>query len=236
MESAKKFIKLFQEKFSEKYTFWTSRRKEDLPIFGGGSKSNGVNLNVVNKWVLMSLVWLFVSLFVVYYGIRWCSHYSFSYSISCNMNSCVYTASDVNGKNITEIDRVDLRRVDTVRLDSNGSVVEVGDGNRRSPGYNKNGYSVQLSYNRPAEPGSRLKVEKTMLFSPKDMGRRNARSCSSKIFTYIDKTKDKVEYSYSKTITLVGILLILFGIFSSVLSCVLGQWSDPEPRRVKKSS
>jgi len=233
MDAAKKFFKLFKEKFSEKYNYLVSRKKDDLPIFGGGSSNNGVSLSVVNKWVLMSLIWLVVSIFIVYYGIRMCAYHSFNYEIRCTMNSCVYKGLGQAG---IEIDRVDLRRVEMVRIDSNGTVVEVGEGNRRSSAYNKNGYSCQLSYNKPAEEGSRIKVEKTLLISPRDMGRRVAKSCSTKVYAYIDKKKDKVDFSYSRTVTVVGILMIILGVASSVLSCVLGQWSDPEPRRVKKAS
>ena len=68
------------------------------------------------------------------------------------------------------------------------------------------------------------------------MGRRSSRSISSKIFTYIDKTSNKIDVGHSKTITIFGLLCIILGLLSSFLSCALGIWSDPEPRRVKKSS
>ena len=51
------------------------------------------------------------------------------------------------------------------------------------------GYSVQLTYSKLIEEGGRAKVDDKLLLVPKDMGRRSSRTASSKLFTYIDKTK-----------------------------------------------
>ena len=51
------------------------------------------------------------------------------------------------------------------------------------------GYSVQLTYSKLVEEEGRAKVDDKLLLVPKDMGRRSSRTASSKLFTYIDKTK-----------------------------------------------
>ena len=207
--------------------------KDTLPLLKS-NKNNGVQLNIVNRSVLISLVWLLSSLFVIYYGFRDCRYNSYHYSLKCNSNDCTYTSSSNKGQSDIKIDRINLMRVDTVRIDSYGNITEYGEGSRKTS--KKIGYSVQISFKHIPEPNSRFKLDKDLLFAPIDMGRRSSRSISSKIFTYIDKTSNKIDVGHSKTITIFGLLCIILGLLSSFLSCALGIWSDPEPRRVKKSS
>ena len=153
------------------------------------------------------------------YGFRDCLYNSYSYKFACKGSSCIYTSSTREGVFNKQIDRADMKRVDTVRLDKDGKVIDFSSGNKKSikklgrritflPNQslpttllfflfvhimgmvNKlPGYSVQLTYSKLVEEEGRAKVDDKLLLVPKDMGRRSSRTASSKLFTYIDKTK-----------------------------------------------
>ena len=112
------------------------RRANEFDLLGSNSNSgkggNGVSINVVNRSVVMSLVWLFLSLFTVIYGFRDCWYNSYSYKFECKGGSCVYTASSREGIQKRVIERADLKRVDTVRLDKDGQIVDFSTGNKKS--------------------------------------------------------------------------------------------------------
>jgi len=60
-------------------------KKNDLPMamHSGTAKNNGVALSSVNKYVASSLLWLLVSLYLVYYGWGHCGYYSLVSSLDC---------------------------------------------------------------------------------------------------------------------------------------------------------
>jgi hypothetical protein len=94
---------------------------------------------------------------------------------------------------------------------------------------------VQVSYNHPTEEGSRIKVEKHFLLSSSDIGRRSSRDAALQINKYLERSKDSVSVSLGSSVTVVGVLMIVGGLVSAVLSLLMGQWSDPEPKRMKKA-
>ena len=115
------------------------RRANELDILGGSSSygggrgsGNGVSISVVNKSVVVSLMWLILSIFAVIYGFRDCSYNSYSYRIECKSSGCVYTSSTREGVTVLQIDRADIKRVDTVRLNKDGEIIDFSDGNRKS--------------------------------------------------------------------------------------------------------
>ena len=115
------------------------RRANEFDLLGSSSSSsssgrsgNGVSISVVNRSVVLSLLWLFLSFCAVIYGFRDCSYNSYSYKLVCKGGSCIYTASTREGVFNKKIDRTDMRRVDTVRLGKNGEVIDFSDGSRRS--------------------------------------------------------------------------------------------------------
>ena len=67
-------------------------------------------------------------------------------------------------------------------------------------------------------------------------GLRFAENADRKIQSYIDETTDKLNLTYSHTLTLVGLLSFLIGLVSLLLVCALGEWVDTSPRRMKKRS
>lgn len=178
----------------------------------------------------MSLVWLIVSLCLIFYGIRQCRVNAYSYSLQCKDEMCTYTAKSIKGTEIISIHRSDLKSATQVRL-NNG---EIMSSSVKPSG--RNGYSISILYNFSPEEGSRLKIEKLLLFSKEDMGRRVSRSTHQAINKYITREKDSAQARSGCSVTVVGILISILGLVSSILSCVFGQWSDPEPRHRKKSS
>ena len=111
------------------------RRANEFDLLGSsnsGRGGNGVSINVVNRSVLLSLVWLILSFCAVIYGFRDCSYNSYSYKFACKGSSCIYTSSTREGVFNKQIDRVDMKRVDTVRLDKDGKVIDFSAGNKKS--------------------------------------------------------------------------------------------------------
>lgn len=50
------------------------------------------------------------------------------------------------------------------------------------------------------------------------------------------KERHRLHITSSKHVTAVGILGIFFGFVSLIMSFIVGQWSDPTPRRLKKAA
>jgi hypothetical protein len=66
------------------------------------------------------------------------------------------------------------------------------------------------------------------------MGRRQSKSGATRIRDFIEKKTPKLYLNNGKTVTMLGVLSIFFGLVSLLLACVLGKWE--ETRRVKKAS
>ena len=130
-----------------------------------------------------------------------------------------------------EFSRSDLKSADVVRHDGS-DVVDVSGMKRKKA--NKVGYTVQMKLMQPAEEGSRLKVPKHILVYRKDMGRGASRTTVKKISEYIDRDTDALEVRSGSGWTSFGICCVLVGFFSFVASVLFGQFSDPEPKRLRK--
>jgi len=131
-----------------------------------GSKNNGVQLNVVNKSVLLSLIWLLLSLSVVFYGIWHCRTSSYSYYLSCEPISCRYESSNREGKESLVIYRQDIKSVTLVRLANRGKILP-----ETEKPVGRNGHSISILYNHQPDIGGRLKIEKLLLFSNEVLNR-----------------------------------------------------------------
>lgn len=130
-----------------------------------------------------------------------------------------------------EFPRIDLKSADVVRHDGT-DVVDVSGMKRKKA--NKVGYTVQMKLMQPAEEGSRLKVPKHVLVYRNDMGRGTSRTTVKKISEYIDRDTDTVEVRSGSGWTSFGICCVLIGFFSFISSVLFGQFSDPEPKRLRK--
>jgi hypothetical protein len=127
--------------------------------------------------------------------------------------------------------RLDLKSGDVVRHDGK-KIIDTGSMKRKQA--NKIGYTVELKLLQPPEEGSRLKIPKTILLYGGDMGRGTSRSTVKKVSAYIDRESEALDIRSGSGWTSIGIVCVLVGFFSFVGSVLLGQFSDPEPKRLRK--
>jgi len=113
------------------------------------------------------------------------------------------------------------------------------------------GYSVRVKFRYPVEAGSTIKTNKEVLMSAQDMGRRKSRIWAGDIEKYIHyrpdseadnskKTKrnrhKEISLVFSKSVTFLGLMLVMFGAVSFIAACYFGQWSEKTRRgRLKKA-
>lgn len=202
-----------------------------LPMHGGKKADNGVSLSVVNRSVLLSLCWVFLSLFVFYYGFRHSRNYADVSDFACDDAMCTLKYQNSSSTEVIQFSRGDLKSADVVRHDG-VEVIDVTGMKRKKA--NKVGYTVQMKLMQLAEEGSRLKVPRQILLYKGDMGRGSSRTCSKKVTEYIDRDIDTLEFRSGSGWTTFGICCILVGFFSFVASVLMGQFSDPEPKRLRK--
>lgn len=147
-------------------------------------------------------------------------------------NQCTLSFRPANPSGDLAFLKQNLVDVEMVRV-SGEKVVDTSDMKRRE--MQKLGYSVQITYKTPAAEGSRLKVQKSVLLMTSNMGRRESRSVFNKILAFIDGKSNELNVSVGKWWTAYGIFGIIAGIFSAMMSLAFGQWSDPAPKRMRKS-
>lgn len=213
----------------KKLNFFGSSSKANLPVHGG-TRSNGVSFNTVNFSVLLTVVWLLASIGMFGLGVWHCRNRASFYKLSCDVDACEL----LQNQNLPiKFQRKDLTSANAVRINAKAEVVET---NQIRSKYNKQlGYSVELKFQYSADPGSRYKAEKKLLFSPEDMGSGPSRQISKTIHKYIYKPSEPFEAKHAYSVTTIGLSGIIFGIMSTVLCILFGQWQDT-PRRLKKSS
>lgn len=199
--------------------------------------------------MVLSLALTLSSVLLVIYGYNLCS--TISTSLVCADKQCILLLSTPTGLPVShKFSANELLDADMVRVHE-GKVVSISGVKRKVA--STYGYSVQLKYKVPAEEGSRIKIQQSALLSDTDIGRGPARSRTSKINNYIDG-KAEVGWIYIRIFgltiiillqtlsvttgpgwTFIGVSCILLGILSFITSCVFGQFSDPSPRRLRKT-
>ncbi len=202
-----------------------------------GSKNNGISYSFfanVNVKVLLSLIWLIVSVILFFTGVYHCNSYSYHYTFDCDQAGCNYHSSKTN-ENIY-IEKKDLRHTSNIRINENGEVEKISNigtlENKKKKKSSRLGYSVEVSYYTHQDSTT---AEKKLLLSPEDMGRSYSKSSTNKLYDYIVAKKlDKVSISASRSVTIVGIICMCFGAFSTMLSLIAGQWKE-DKKMMKKS-
>jgi hypothetical protein len=170
--------------------------------------------------------------FLFYYGFRHSSKYADRSELSCDKAMCKLYSQNNTGSSFFEFARGDLKAAEVVRHDGTG-IIDVSTLKRKAA--NKVGYTIQLKVNYSPESGSRLKVPRFYTLYDGNMGRSSARSGSKTIGKYIDNEQHTVTVSGGSGWTSLGIVSVIVGIISFVLSLIIGQFSDPEPRRLRKA-
>lgn len=151
--------------------------------------------------------------------------------MTCNDSVCSVRYQNSTASEAFEFGRADLKSADLVRHDGT-AVVDVSAMKRKQA--NKVGYTVQMKLMQPAEEGSRLKVPRQVLLYKSDMGRGVSRTHVKTLTEYIERDINTVDISCGSGWTAFGIGCVLVGFFSFVASVLLGQFSDPEPKRLRK--
>jgi hypothetical protein len=222
LESAKKFFGL----------------SNDLPVHGSISRNgNGVRgIPVVDKWVALTVIWTLLFVFLVGFGAYNCQSNSYSYNVSCYKSDCSYKIEDkrLRLSSSIQFQKEDLLDADFVRIDEKGEYAD-GDKVRAEP-KRRFGYSIKLRVRLPPEPNSRMKIERSIILAPYDMSRRSARAQAKKISDALLKENVDFDVSKSSSVTIFGILSITFGLLGLLLVCIFGQWSEYNPRKLKKMS
>eukprot|EP01038_Epipyxis_sp_PR26KG_P006335 gene6335-8722_t len=204
-----------------------------LPSFGGNRKDNGVNIPVVNKNVLFSVIWLVASIFSIIFGIFHCGYFSHRVKIKCDLTDCSIYAKINDDYSTINFPRRDFLQAIPIRIDHQGNLIEVEKmKKKRSHIY---GHSVHLKLRLPTQEINNMKLEQFIVFSPHNMGRVQARKKSMVIQDYIEKDTDAINITHGSSITTIGILMIFLGFVSSIAACLFGQFAD-RPKRSKKSS
>jgi hypothetical protein len=211
-----------------------------LPVHGGsgGSRGNGIPyFNTINTAVLFSVLWLLVSMCVIGGGFWHCRAYSYSFSLDCTVDLCTYTSSIKNDPEFASFTfpRNELVGAEIARVEGK-NVIRAEDVSKTKRG--RLGHTVIFKYKEPSEGISRMKTTKKQDFSPFDMGRREAKNLESKINggTKRDSQTEKVKAYTSKSITVTGVLMIVFGFISLVFAAIFGVWAEANPRQLKKKS
>jgi hypothetical protein len=192
----------------------------------GGSRNNGVSLNMVNTAVLISVVWLLCSVGMFGLGVWHCRYRSPYYAMNCDSDECQL----VQGIDLPIIiPRKEITGAAAVRLDANGDVVDATS--MRSKASRRLGHSVEIKYQYGDNP--KYRVEKKVLFANKDIGSSAAKQISKTILKSVYKPSEKIDVKHGLAITGIGLTGCIFGALSFILSLLFGQWADI-PKRLKK--
>ncbi len=202
---------------------------------GGGRVDNGLgSMKVVNNQVVMSITWLVVSIVVVFFGLYHCRANSYNYALSCTSDGCKFTYP--SGARFNEpiyLEKTNMKYAETLYWDEYaGEVVETkGVPNRK---LNRMGMTIGVRYEVSNEDSKALK---TLVFPPADMGRRKARKALKQFKEYLNVKgpTDGLDQTHSKIVTALGVVCIIFGLTSAILSCMLGSWKDEKLARVRRN-
>ena len=201
---------------------------------GGSKRDNGVgNIGGANTSVVLTLVWLVASVLIILFGAWHCRVSSFRDSFKCNELECRLLFGD-NRDAVSKyvIHRSDLTHIEIVRVDDDNIVVNWYHLPTRE--VNKLGHNVELKFMHSTDPDSKYQIQKQVLLSHRDMGKLKATQFYKQVHEYMNKKRDVVNIVNESHVSMLGVLSITFGGISMVMSCILGQWSDPVPRRQKK--
>ncbi len=202
----------------------------DTSGFDSSSKSD---FSFLLYQVALSILWVFLSALVVFFGFWHCRARGYHYTIQCDKEDCQWSSFGVTTTQMM-FKRSDLVDAEFIRIDKDGEFTDSAKMKRDKRG--RYGYSIRMKVRQPLEEGSRIKTEKWIVYNPNDMGRRLAKSGTTSIKNYIENKDEKLYLNNGKTVTVVGVLSIFFGAVSMLLACVLGEFQDHNPRRMKKAS
>lgn len=195
----------------------------------------------------LSIASVAISLLIIVSGILHCRSNAFTHSLKCSEIECTLIKSSTNES--VHFRREDLLDAAAVRIDKIGTFVS-DKLVRESQKSSTFGFSVRVKFRSAAvEAGS--SSSKEVLMSTQDMGRRKSRMWAADIEKYIHYRPDSeadnskktqrnrhkvISLEFSKSVTFLGLMLVMFGTASCIAACYFGQWSEKTRRgRMKKA-
>lgn len=193
---------------------------------------NGIgNIGGANTAVILTLAWCFLSISLVIFGFWHCRASSFNDFFICNEIECRLVVGG-GSENTFLMHRNDLTHVEIVRVDSGNKVVNWYHLEPKQ--VNQLGHNIEIKFMHSSDPGNKYQIQRHALLSHRDMSRVRVKFAYNQIFDYMQRKTDKVDVRNESMLSVIGVISICLGAISLVLSCLIGQWSDPTPRRLKK--
>lgn len=191
-------------------------------------RTNGIgSIHVVNWTVVASLCWLLASLGAVYYGFRVNSLSYYSYELKCDHYQCQYIKNDDYDKRI-EFERWQIRFIDVVKMKGDEIIATLpSNGEWREFSVAVTLFGILHDPHNPPPP---------FVVRPNTHSVARCNMEKRKIEAYRSHKTSDLHLKSSASVTVFGIMLILCGTASAILSVIVGQWSDPTPKRLKKLS
>jgi len=204
------------------------------------------NISTVNNNVALTLLWLVVSIAAVIFGFWHCRVNAYNYSLVCNEVKCHLEypigrdLPDFGGQPITVtegnkivIAKEDILYSDSVPVDDEGRSVDTSELSVRD--ISKLGLTTSIKYKHHVtatkDGPPENYITNRLLFPPMDMGRRKARGQLRKFKDYISGRTTAVNLQHGRVVTAPGVLGVIFGFVSIILSLVLGTWKDEKLAR-----
>ena len=207
-----------------------------------GSRSsrvdNGLNgMKVVNNQVVVSIVWLLVSILVVFFGIYHCRANAYNYTLTCTPEGCKFEyPSGGRFQEPVYLEKTSMKYAEVVYWDDykQEEVDTKGMPNRKM---NRLGMTMGIKHDVVHENGDN-RVLKTLIFPPADLGRRKARKALRAFKEYLNvkgSSDNELTQSHGKIVTATGVVCMIFGATSALLSLMLGSWKDEKLARVRRN-
>lgn len=163
----------------------------------------------IDKEKFLSSIWLLVSLMGIFAGVLHCRFYSFKQEFACDRKLCSFS--------ITSQPLVTFLSSDLLKA-------EIMDNSQMTT----NSHGLRFIYNAPAEPGSRFKVAKSIIFTHATMREAEAKAGYNDVVNFKGsdiKRINSFNLAKATTTTYFGITFITMGTISAVLSGMFGRWS-----------
>lgn len=134
------------------------------------------------------MISVLISISLLLFGIWHCRYYGHSFRLDCSKTDCVlssYNPSKIPISSSISFPKVDLLDAEYVRIGVDGKKVD-DEMLKTESNSDSHGHSISLTVRLPVSSGSAMKTEKEIIFAQRDMGRRSARTGTTRITKYIN--------------------------------------------------
>lgn len=163
----------------------------------------------VDKEKFLSSIWLLISLIGIFSGVLHCRFYSFKQEFSCDRKLCSFSVTSLP---LITFSSSDLLRAEIIDNFDNLTISK----------------ALRISYNAPAEFGSRFKIAKSIIFTYPTMREGEAKEGYDNVVNFKGsdaRRMNSINLVKATSTTYLGLILITMGSVSAVLSGIFGRWS-----------